>query len=309
MRTTFLKTLEEVAAGDERVVLLTGDLGYTVVESFEEKFPDRFVNVGVAEQNMVALATGLAEAGFIPFVYSIVTFAVLRPYEFIRNGPVLHRLPVRVVGVGGGFEYGHAGPTHHGLEDVGVTRLQPGLTVVAPADFEQTRTALWATWDLPGPIFFRLGKDDRLVLPGLDGRFELGRAQLIRDGDDLLIVSMGSVTHQAVLAAEALAEQGFSVAVLVVASLNPVPVQDLTAVLPRFRHVLTVEGHYRVGGVGSLISEVVAEHGLSCRVSRCGVTAGPDGVSGGEGFLLERHGLSSTALAETARSLLVGTDG
>src|SRR3972149_3095847 len=111
MRIAFTKTLAELAEQDPRILLLTGDLGYMALEPFSERFPDRFFNVGVAEQNMVGLATGLAEAGFIPFLYSIVTFASLRPYEFIRNGPILHRLPVRIAGVGGGFEYGHNGPT------------------------------------------------------------------------------------------------------------------------------------------------------------------------------------------------------
>src|SRR2546421_8509146 len=150
MRRAFINTLVELAEHDPRIMLLTGDLGYLALEPFSERFPDRFFNVGVAEQNMVGLATGLAEAGFIPFVYSIVTFASLRPYEFIRNGPILHRLPVRIVGVGGGFEYGPQGLSHHGLEDVGVMRVQPGMTVVAPADHRQMATALRATWDLPG---------------------------------------------------------------------------------------------------------------------------------------------------------------
>ena len=125
---------------DERIVLLTGDLGFSVLEPFAERFPDRYFNVGVAEQNMIGMATGLAEAGFIPFVYSIVTFASLRGYEFIRNGPVRHRLPVRIIGIGGGFEYGHAGASHHGVEDIGVMRLQPGTLVFAPADAAQART-------------------------------------------------------------------------------------------------------------------------------------------------------------------------
>ena len=304
MRATFIKTLEELAAQDSRVMLLTGDLGYTVVEPFAEKFPDRFLNVGVAEQNMVGLATGLAEAGFIPFVYSIVTFAVLRPYEFIRNGPVLQQLPVRIVGVGEGYEYGHSGSSHYGLEDIGVARLQPALTVIAPADYEQARSALLDTWDLPRPVFFRLGKNDTLKIPGLDGRFELGRAQRIRKGDDVLMVTMGSVTHEAVLAAEALAAEGLSVAVMVVSSLNPAPVGDLAAALARYSHVLTVEAHYRVGGVGSLISEIVAERGIGCRVVRCGVKDHPDGTTGEQDFLLERDGLSSAALAEAVRRTL-----
>src|SRR6058998_4414082 len=118
MRKAFVRTLIEIGAADSRVLLLTGDLGYMALEPFAQRFPDRFFNVGVAEQNMVGLATGLAEAGFIPFGYSIVTFAALRPYEFIRNGPILHQLPVRIVGVGGGVEYGNNGLSHYGLEDV-----------------------------------------------------------------------------------------------------------------------------------------------------------------------------------------------
>src|SRR5919199_236251 len=154
MRLEFVKTLVEMAAEDARILLLTGDLGYLVLEPFRERFPERFFNVGVAEQNMVGLATGLAEAGFLPFTYSIATFASLRPYEFIRNGPILHQLPVRIVGVGGGFEYGHAGPTHHGLEDVGIMRVQPGITLISPADHEQARAAMLSTWDVPGPVYY-----------------------------------------------------------------------------------------------------------------------------------------------------------
>src|SRR3984893_10959470 len=131
-----------------------------VMEPFRERFPDRFINVGVAEQNMVGIATGLAEAGLRPYTYSIATFAALRPYEFIRNGPVLHHLPVRVVGAGGAFDYGTAGPTHHALEDLGVMRIQRGMAVVAPADHQQTTSALRATWDLPGPVYYPVGRDE-----------------------------------------------------------------------------------------------------------------------------------------------------
>src|SRR3954470_19977760 len=120
MRHAFIEHLSKLATDDRSIVLVTADLGFMVIEPFAERHPDRFFNVGVAEQNMVGVATGLAEAGFLPFVYSIITFATLRPFEFIRNGPILQKLPVRVVGIGGGFEYGNAGPTHYGLEDIGV---------------------------------------------------------------------------------------------------------------------------------------------------------------------------------------------
>ena len=304
MRGAFVRTLIELAEQDPRILLLTGDLGYAALEPFLEKFPERFFNVGVAEQNMVGVATGLAEAGFIPFVYSIVNFASLRPYEFICNGPILHRLPVRIVGMGGGFEYGSAGITHHGLEDVGVMRIQPGITLIAPADYEQTRTALSATWNLPGPIYYRLGKDDKSTIPGLGGRFELGRAQFIRQGADVLIITMGSVTKEAAAAAEVLAVQGITSTVMVIASLTPPQVDDLTEALACFRLALTVEAHYVVGGIGSLVSEVIAERGLGCRVVRCGVRAGPDGISGSQGYMYGRHHLSSTMLVTTALQAL-----
>lgn len=300
MRTAFTKTLVELAEQDPRILLLTGDLGYMVLEPFSERFPDRFFNVGVAEQNMMGLATGMAEAGFLSFVYSIVTFASMRAYEFIRNGPVLHQFPVRIVGVGGGFEYGQNGPTHYGLEDVGLMRIQPGITVIAPADHEQARAAFLATWDLPGPIYYRLGKDDKTTVPGLGGRFELGRIQLIRDGADLLIIVMGSVANEVASAAAALASQGIACTVAVVACVHPAPVDDLAALVARFPLVLAVEAHYEVGGVGSLVSEVIAEQGLGCRVVRCGVRTLPNGISGSQGYLYGVHGLSSNALVETA---------
>ena len=142
VRATFVRTLVELAEEDERIVLLTGDLGFTVVEPFAERFPDRFFNVGVAEQNMVGVATGLAEAGLRPLRLLDRDVRHARSYEFIRNGPVLHRLPVRIVGVGGGLEYGMNGLTHYALEDIAVMRAQPGMTVLAPADHEQARAAL-----------------------------------------------------------------------------------------------------------------------------------------------------------------------
>jgi transketolase len=300
MRAAFVRTLVELAATEPRIALLTGDLGYNALEPFMERFPDRFVNVGVAEQNMLGIATGLAEAGWVPFVYSIVTFATLRPYEFVRNGPVAHGLPVRLVGVGAGFEYGPQGPTHHGLEDVAVMRVQPGLTVVSPADHLQMASALRATWDLPGPVYYRIGKDDRTTLPGLDGRFRLGRAERVRDGRDVVLVASGAVAMEAVAAAEALAGRGIDAGVLVVASLAPAPIDDLVAALRAVPIVLTVEAHYVAGGLGSLVAEVVAERGLRCRLVRCGVRDAPDGVCGSQRYLERRHGISAESVVEAA---------
>lgn len=300
MRLEFVKTLLEMAERDARILLLTGDLGFLVLEPFRDRFPERFFNVGVAEQNMVGLATGLAEDGYVPFIYSIATFATLRPFEFIRNGPIHHNFPVRIVGVGAGYDYGPAGPTHHALEDIGVMRTQPGLTVIAPADYRQASAALRATKDVEGPVYYRIGKDDRTTIPGLDGRFELGRAQTCREGTDLLFIAMGSIAKEVTEAANVLAEQGINSTIMVVASLNPPPVEDIADALSRFNVALTVEAHYTVGGVGSLVCEVAAERGLNCRIVRCGVKHAPQALTGSHDYLNKVHGLTSHALVETA---------
>jgi transketolase len=305
MRAAFIRALVDLAERDSRILLLTGDLGFTVVEPFADRYPQRFFNIGVAEQNMVGVATGLAEAGFVPFVYSIATFASMRAFEFIRNGPIAHQLPVRIVGIGGGFDYASAGMTHFALEDIGLMRTQPGLRAFVAADHAQATTMLHATWDLPGPIYYRLGKDDRTLVPGLDGQFEIGRLQSVREGDDLLFVALGGLANQAVAAAAALEQRGVRCGVAIIASVNPPPADDLAAALQGVPLALTVEAHYVSGGVGSLVAEVVAERGIACRVVRCGVTQLPDGVTGDERFLLERHGLTCESLVDRALAALV----
>lgn len=304
MRSAFINTLIELAAQDPRIILLTGDLGFMALEPFADKFPERFFNVGVAEQNMVGLATGLAEAGFIPYIYSINPFVVLRPYEFIKNGPIHHQLPVRIVGIGGGVEYGHQGITHYGLEDIGVMRVQPGIAIIAPADAPQAATAMRKTWDLPGPVFYRLGKNTKKIIPELKGQFEIGRLQVVSEGQGLLFIAMGAIASEVAAAATTLRTQGINCGMAVIASVSPPPTDDLIDLIRRFNTVVTVEAHYVVGGIGSLVSEVIAEHGLVCRVIRCGVKNNVGGITGSQSYLEDSHGLSAKALAETAWTAL-----
>lgn len=303
MRAAFVRALVEAAERDDRVVLLTGDLGFTVIEPFADRFPDRFFNVGVAEQNMIGVATGLAEAGFVPFAYSIATFAAIRPYEFIRNGPVLHELPVRIVGVGGGLEYGTNGVTHYALEDLALMRAQPGLTVIAPADHRQARTALHATADIGGPVYFRLGKDESTVLPGLDGRFGVGRAHMLGEPADIVVVAVGSIAREAVGTVEELRSSGIDATLVVVSCVSPPPTEDLVRAIEPAQLVVTVESHYRTGGIGSLVSEVVADYGLATRVLRCGIDCVPR-VTGSERYLNELYGISGGTVAAVVRDAL-----
>jgi transketolase len=304
MRKTFISVISELAEKDDRIMLLTSDLGYLLMEPFAQKFPERFINVGVSEQNMVGLATGLAESGMIPYIYSITPFAVLRPYEFIRNGPIYHQLKVRIVGSGGGFDYPHDGISHFGIDDIGVLRVQPGLSIFVPADYQQAASVFRQTWDMSGPIYYRLAKDEVTVIPGLMGKFESGSAQLIGEGRDLLIVSMGSIASEAVAAVEMLAAQGISSTLMIASSINPPPESLLQELLPQFKQVVTVEAHYVNGGLGSLISEFVAEGGYDCAVTRCGIRTMPDGMNGSLPYLYDRFGISSQSLVRTASALL-----
>ena len=303
MRKAFIQSLLKLAHTDERVVLLTADLGYLVIEEFIETFPHRFVNVGVAEQNMVGIATGLAEAGFIPYIYSITPFAALRPFEFIRNGPIYHNLPVRIVGVGQGVEYGINGLSHYALEDIGVLRTQPNLTIIAPADNAQTRNAVERTYDLPGPIYFRLSKDN-VDIPELEGKFEIGQIQQVGHGTDLLMISTGAITQEAIQAARILAENGLNATILVIASISPSPEKQLIDMLSKFRCVFTLEAHYTTGGIGSLIAELAAENNLALKLTRFGFTSILNDTVGSAASIYALHGLSSEKVAGRIQEIL-----
>jgi transketolase len=303
VRNAFVDELTKLAEMDERVMLLTGDLGFTVLDDFRRQFPDRFLNCGVAEQNMVGMATGLAEAGLVPFVYSIATFAALRPYEFIRNGPILQRLPVRIVGVGGGFDYGHNGATHLALEDFAVMRTQPGITTIVPADSAQARAAVQATRHLPGPAYFRISKRGD-ALQGLDGRFQLGHVETLAQGRDAVIVTIGAIAHEAVAAAELLSSRGIDTAVALVSSFNPSPIDEIAELLEDCPVVLTIESHYRDGGLGSLVAETIAERGINCRLIRAGVTRMPTGRTGTQSYLEAQNGLDAATLSATLEQAL-----
>jgi len=287
-------------AADPHVVLLTGDVGFLAIEPIAAAYPDRCINVGVAEQNMIGIATGLSEAGLRPYTYSIAPFASLRPFEFIRNGPVLNGLPVRMIGMGAGFDYGVAGPTHYAVEDVAALRTLTGLTVIIPADAQQAAQALRTTANWPAPVYYSLTKQDREPLPGLDGRFEPGRAEWVRQGTDLAFVAMGAVAHEAVAAARDLEASGTSAAVFVVSCFNPDPDADLAARLAPFSHVLTVEAQVRSGGLAACVGQVIATHGLRCRLHAHAVGAPLDGTHGPSAWHWQRHGLDRASLAAAA---------
>lgn len=306
MRNAFVTELIEVARADERVMLLTADLGYNVLDSFQREFPTRFLNVGVAEQNMAGIATGLALTGRRVFIYSIATFATLRCFEQFRNGPALHNLPVCVVGVGAGYAYGNLGPSHFALEDVSAMRALGGVRVVAPADPEQTRSVVRAIAGLDGPAYLRLGKGGNPTIPGLEGRFGWNRPEVLREGRDLVILGTGAVIPEALAAAERLALKGIQAKVAVMAHLPPEPTPELIDLMKGFRGALTVEEGVITGGLGALVAQTITQNGFPCHLEMAGVRGMLAGAVGSREYMLASQGLDADSLADRALKLLQG---
>jgi transketolase len=305
VRAESLQTLAELAASDPRIVFLTADLGYGVVEPLFRSFPDRTFNVGVAEQNMIALATGLAEGGLVPYVYSIATFAVLRPFEFIRNGPVAHQLPVRILGVGGGMEYSNNGVTHLGLEDVGVLRTLPGMTIICPNDTPQAQAALTATKNLPGPVYYRLSKSHIEPLLGMPKGWDAAGAHVLDEGDgSIALVALGAAASELEPARQLLAKDGLDATTAAVSVIAPTPRTVLHRIAARHEVVATIESHTLNGGLGSLMCEVVAEEGMSTRVVRGAVDGLPRAEFGTSAYLARRAGVDGQSVGERLVGLL-----
>src|SRR5882724_5930015 len=224
MRTAFFRVLLELAEKDDRITLMVGDLGFGVVEQFMRRFPGRFINAGVAEQNMMGLATGLALSGRVVFTYSIGNFPTLRCLEQIRNDACYHRADVKVVAVGGGFAYGSLGMTHHATEDLAIMRALPHMMVVAPGDPVEVEHATRALAIHAGPCYLRLGRAGETIVHRPDVEFELGRAIRVRDGRDVTLISTGGLLETTVRVAACLAGDRVEARVLSMHTLKPLDV-------------------------------------------------------------------------------------
>lgn len=292
MRNGFIQELYELATRDERIVFLTGDLGFGVVEKFAQSFPDRFYNVGISEQNMIGLATALAEAGFIPFCYSIAPFSLLRPYEFIKDGPVLHNAKVRIVGIGGGFEYTDLGYTHFCLEDVAITRVFPNLRSYFPVNSINARKMLENTYDKEGPIYYRIGKNGKSLTDELVADFSASGIEKIYENLDskIAVISLSSTTDQVKKAYETTTNK-FNFYALT--QINPTPRKELLEILKKNDKIITVEAHYLNGGIGTIVAEIVAEENLNCKLVRLAVKKVVDGLIGDQNFLENRYNIDS----------------
>ncbi|MSU34510.1 MAG: transketolase [Pedosphaera sp.] len=259
MRNAFAQQITALGERDPRVVLLSGDIGNRLFDEFKAACPDRFYNCGVAEANMIGVAAGLALNGLRPFCYTIAPFVTYRCMEQIRVDVCYHHVPVTIVGTGAGLAYASLGATHHSCEEMGMLRLLPGMTVLAPADEWEVRAAVKAALNQPHPVYIRLGKKGEPVIHAAEPEFSIGKAIPMRPGDDVCILAAGTILPIALHAADVLGQRGISTAVYSAHSIKPLDTELLTAVFARFQLVATVEEHSILGGLGGAVAEWAAE--------------------------------------------------
>lgn len=302
MRNSFVNTLIDAAALDERVWLLCGDLGFSVLESFAACYPDRFINVGVAEQNMTGVAAGLALSGKVVFTYSIANFPVMRCLEQIRNDVCYHNLNVKVVAVGGGLSYGAQGYTHHGVEDLAVLRVLPNIAVLAPGDPVEARLATLELLRYPGPGYLRLGKSAERVVHGEEPIFGLGKAIPLFEGYEVTVISTGAVLHAAYEGCAIVRSEGLSPRLLSMPSIAPFDRDAVLRAADDSSSIVTMEEHGE-GGVASVVAEVLAQAGSGCRLVPLRLARAAIMEAGTQEYLRRRYSLTSEHLAALLRRL------
>jgi transketolase len=289
VRRAFVETLCELAAADERIWLVCGDLGFGALEPFRDAFPKRYLNAGVAEQNMTGIAAGLALSGKVPFTYSIANFPTFRCLEQIRDDVCYHGCNVKIVSVGAGFSYGAQGYTHHGVEDIAVMRSIPELVVVSPGDPVETKLATRAIVAHAGPCYLRLGKAGEPVVHSAPPEFRLGRAIRVAEGHDLTLIATGAVLRMVVEAGEGLRREGIRARILSMPTVAPLDVDAVRAAATETPAIVTVEEHGVVGGLGSAVADVLAEMaGKRAVLRKVGVPAARYSEIGGQGYMRER---------------------
>jgi transketolase len=270
IRDAFFDELYEIARWDRKVVFLTADMGALSLERFRQDFPDRFINVGVAEQNLVSVAAGLALAGKKAFIYAIIPFVTLRCLEQIKVDLCVMKLPVIIVGSGAGFTYSSDGPTHHAIEDVSIMRALPGITIYNPSDQVTAKAAALSASQCIGPVYIRLDKGSFPALYQPDDNLSSGLAHL-RTGTKLLIIATGCMTHVALQEAEELRKSGITPGLVDLFRLKPIG-EELVEIAQRYERVVTLEEHTLPGGLGGAVVELFADKGLRIPVKRLGIS-------------------------------------
>ncbi|HWQ61043.1 MAG TPA: transketolase family protein [Negativicutes bacterium] len=302
-RVAFGKALVEAGQKNGRIVALDADLGKATNSiKFKAAFPERYLDCGIAEQNMIGIAAGLATAGKIPFASTFAVFASMRAVEQLRNSVCYPNLNVKVVGTHAGIEIGGDGASHQAVEDVAITRSIPNLTVLVPSDHVATKKLVAVMAEHRGPVYMRLGRDENEAIYGEDETFAIGGSKLLTPGDDVAIIAMGTMVYKAIEAQKLLATQGICARVIDMYSIKPLDERAILAAARETKGIVTVEDHTVLGGLGSAVCEVVAAS-QPTRVLRIGIQD-KFGRSGTAEELFVAYGLTAENIVKAAKSIL-----
>jgi transketolase len=300
MRNAFADELTKLGNEDPRVIMLSGDIGNRLFDKFRAAHPERFFNCGVAEQNMMGVAAGMAMSGLRPVVYTITPFVTTRCLEQIRTDVCYHEAPVMVVAVGAGLAYAGLGPTHHACEDISLLRSLPNMVVICPGDAWEVRAAMRAALKQDRPVYIRMGKKgEPTVHQGVPAGFAIGKALTISDGEDVCLLSTGNMLPEAVEAAHQLKSKKISARVVSCHTVKPLDGECLDEAFSRFKLVATIEEHSLIGGLGAAVAEWASDRALQPRkLLRFGTPDAFFKMSGEQEFAREKLGLTGHQIAE-----------
>lgn len=302
MRKAFISTLCELAEKNQDIVLLCGDLGYSVLEEFSNKFPDRYFNVGIAEQNMAGVAAGLALSGKIVFTYSIANFAITRCLEQIRNDICYHNAHVIIVAVGTGVAYGAQGYTHHGIEDLSFTRVLPNVTVASPGDPLEVKMVMRNLVAKSSPAVLRLGRGSEPTIHSIEPAGDFGKLIKVCDGaGEVVFIASGTILPEVVAACNLLKEKGVEASLFSMPVITPINTSEIQSLAMTTTLLISVEEHLVDGGVGSALAEIIAElPSPHARLVRMGVPRGVTKLIGDQNYLRKCYGIDSLSIANKA---------
>lgn len=306
MRTAYIDTLHRLSAVDERIMCLISDNGAIVYDKYRQDFPGQFLNCGIAEANMLGVAAGMSSCGLVPFVYTIGLFLVMRVFEQVRNDLCLQKPNVKLVAIGGGFVYSNLGSTHHTIEDFAVLRVLPDMTIFSPADEYEVRCATEAMVSIRRPVYMRLGRNKvPCIHYDSDFGFVPGRGIIMREGQSqLTMVATGLAVYDTMKAAELLVSGGIDATVINIHTVKPLDEDLILTYAEKSRHLIVVEHHSIIGGLGTAICELLAEKGLPVTVKRLGIPGVFVDKYGEYEELLSHYGLDAEGIAASARRLM-----
>lgn len=303
MRDEFIQELSNLAKKDRKVFLITADLGFGALDNFKEQFPNQYLNVGVAEQNMTAIAAGLALEGFKVFTYSIGIFPTFRCLEQIRNDICYHNLDITIISTGAGFSYGQLGVSHFAIDDISVMRVLPRMAIISPSNGYQIKILLNQIYKYSGPKYIRIDKSQR-SLEDKSEKINFGNATMLRDGMDLTLISYGGITSEAIKVSEILSQESISCRVLEFHTLKPFDYNSLKSSAIETKYIFSLEEHNINGGIGSICAEFLAESGINCFFRRFGLPDKFPHIVGDQYYLRNYFSLDSQSIAAKCKLFL-----